>query len=163
MPDYTKLTNLEVTGHLKVAGQEVTPGGGGSSTLSGLTDVDISNPTNGQTLVYNATSGKWENGASGGGGLFIVGFAFDADTGKTTCDKTAQQIAQAIMGGSTVVLESTTPGYDVCSLRQILHFEYDNADPEDFYALMLTISGSGDVITWTIASADSYPFTQSIV
>lgn len=43
-------------------------GGGGSSTLSGLTDVDISNPTNGQTLVYNATSGKWENGASGGGG-----------------------------------------------------------------------------------------------
>ena len=29
MPDYTKLTNLEVTGHLKVAGQEVTPGGGG--------------------------------------------------------------------------------------------------------------------------------------
>ena len=29
MPDYTKLTNLEVTGHLKVAGQEVPPGGGG--------------------------------------------------------------------------------------------------------------------------------------
>ena len=43
-------------------------GGGGSSTLAGLTDVDISNPTNGQTLVYNATSGKWENGSGGGGG-----------------------------------------------------------------------------------------------
>lgn len=43
-------------------------GGGGSSTLSGLTDVDISNPTDGQTLVYNATSGKWENGAGGEGG-----------------------------------------------------------------------------------------------
>lgn len=38
-------------------------GGGGSTTLSGLTDVDISNPSNGQTLVYNASSGKWENGA----------------------------------------------------------------------------------------------------
>lgn len=42
-------------------------GGGGSSTLSGLTDVDISNPTDGQTLVYNATAQKWENGAGGGG------------------------------------------------------------------------------------------------
>lgn len=41
--------------------------GGGSSTLSGLTDVDISNPTDGQMLVYNASSGKWENGAGGGG------------------------------------------------------------------------------------------------
>lgn len=37
----------------------------GSSTLSGLTDVDISNPTDGQVLVYNASSGKWENGAGG--------------------------------------------------------------------------------------------------
>lgn len=33
-----------------------------ASTLAGLTDVDISNPTDGQTLVYNATSEKWENG-----------------------------------------------------------------------------------------------------
>lgn len=47
-------------------------GGGGSSTLSGLTDVDISNPSDGQTLVYNATSGKWENGAGGGGGTLVV-------------------------------------------------------------------------------------------
>lgn len=46
-------------------------GGGGSSTLSGLTDVDISNPTDGQTLVYNAETGKWENGA-GGGGIYML-------------------------------------------------------------------------------------------
>lgn len=46
-------------------------GGGGSSTLSGLTDVDITDPTDGQILVYNATSGKWENGA-GGGGVYML-------------------------------------------------------------------------------------------
>lgn len=46
---------------------EAGGGGGGSSTLAGLTDVDISTPTNGQTLIYNATSGKWENGSGGGG------------------------------------------------------------------------------------------------
>ena len=42
--------------------------GGGSSTLSGLTDVDISEPTDGQVLVYDATSQKWVNDSAGGGG-----------------------------------------------------------------------------------------------
>lgn len=37
-------------------------GGGGSTTLAGLTDVDISNPTNGQVLIYNSNLGKWVNG-----------------------------------------------------------------------------------------------------
>ena len=36
-------------------------GSGGASALSQLSDVQLSSPTNGQALVYNATSGKWEN------------------------------------------------------------------------------------------------------
>lgn len=52
-------------------GQKAGPRGG-SSALSGLTDVDITNPTDGQTLVYNATSGKWENGEGGGGGVYCI-------------------------------------------------------------------------------------------
>lgn len=32
-----------------------------TSSLSGLTDTTISSPTNGQVLMYNSTSGKWEN------------------------------------------------------------------------------------------------------
>ena len=47
---------------------DIPSGGGGSSTLYGLTDVNISNPTNGQALVYNATSQRWENQSIGGGG-----------------------------------------------------------------------------------------------
>jgi hypothetical protein len=42
-------------------------GGGGSvvtQTLAGLSDVSISGPTNGQPLVYNSTSGKWENSST---------------------------------------------------------------------------------------------------
>lgn len=40
----------------------LNPGGTGSATsLSMLDDVDITTPTNGQALVYNATSLKWEN------------------------------------------------------------------------------------------------------
>lgn len=47
-------------------------GGGGSSTLSGLTDVDITTPSNGQVLKYDSTSQKWENAAESGGSANIV-------------------------------------------------------------------------------------------
>ena len=69
-------------------------GGGGSTTLSGLTDVDISNPADGQTLVYNATSGKWENGESsgGGGGPLLVHFAYDETSNSYPGDKTAGEV-----------------------------------------------------------------------
>ena len=36
-------------------------GGGGSSTLSGLTDVTISSAANNQILSYDSTSSKWKN------------------------------------------------------------------------------------------------------
>jgi hypothetical protein len=42
-------------------------GGGGSiitQTLAGLSDVSISGPTNGQALVYNNTSAKWQNSST---------------------------------------------------------------------------------------------------
>jgi hypothetical protein len=48
-------------------------GGGGSSTLAGLTDVTISSPVDGQSLVYDSLSEKWINktaSASGVGGYF---------------------------------------------------------------------------------------------
>lgn len=40
---------------------EMGQGGGGSSTLAGLTDTDITSPQDGQFLVYNGTSSKWNN------------------------------------------------------------------------------------------------------
>jgi len=43
-------------------------GGGGASALDDLTDVDITTPSNGDVLKYNATAQKWENGTGGGGG-----------------------------------------------------------------------------------------------
>ena len=43
-------------------------GGGGSSTLAGLTDVDLTSPTNGQVLEYDATNQVWKNANPSGGG-----------------------------------------------------------------------------------------------
>jgi Protein of unknown function (DUF2793) len=42
-------------------------GGGGSSTLAGLTDVAVSSPANGDVLTYNSGASKWENAAPSGG------------------------------------------------------------------------------------------------
>ena len=48
-------------------------GGGGSSTLAGLNDVNISSPSTGQALIYNSTTQKWVNGAGGGGSSTFAG------------------------------------------------------------------------------------------
>ena len=39
-------------------------GGGGASSLAQLSDVQISNPMNGETLVYDETAAKWKNGSA---------------------------------------------------------------------------------------------------
>lgn len=53
-------------------------GGGGSSTLGGLDDVDIQTPTDGQALVYDANTQEWINAyisGGGGGGSISYGYA----------------------------------------------------------------------------------------
>ena len=42
-----------------------------SGEIGDLTDVTVSNPSNGQVLKYNSTSQKWENGTGGGGGNVV--------------------------------------------------------------------------------------------
>ena len=58
---------------VKVMDEITQGGGGGSSTLAGLNDVNISSPTDGQALVYDDTSHKWVNGAGGGGSSTFAG------------------------------------------------------------------------------------------
>ena len=42
-------------------------GGGGSSTLASLTDVNLTTPTDGQVLTYDGNSSKWVNTTPSGG------------------------------------------------------------------------------------------------
>lgn len=70
------LSNVEVSvglwtnSFLSALGLGTGGGGGGATALSELVDVDLSNPQNGQVLMYNSSTGKWYNGTvqSGGGG-----------------------------------------------------------------------------------------------
>ena len=54
--------------HCKVQQLELVEYASGASSLSELSDVSISNPTDGQVLTYNATTQKWENKTPTGGG-----------------------------------------------------------------------------------------------
>lgn len=49
-----------------ISGGNSGGGGDSASSLSDMTDVDISSPSDGDTLVYNATTHKWESGSGGG-------------------------------------------------------------------------------------------------
>ena len=46
-----------------VDGSQLTNLPSGASTIGALTDVTITTPINNQVLIYNSTSGDWENGA----------------------------------------------------------------------------------------------------
>ena len=47
--------------HTSLKDAIVSGGGGGSSTLAGLTDVTLTSPTDGQVLTYDSTNNKWVN------------------------------------------------------------------------------------------------------
>lgn len=68
-------TYLEFTGGVQVTDDalnnktvvDITGGGGGSSTLAGLTDVNLQTPADGQVLTYDNASQKWINANPSGG------------------------------------------------------------------------------------------------
>lgn len=124
-------------------------GGGGSSTLSGLTDVDISNPTDGQTLVYNATSGKWENGAGGGGGVVhIIGAQLIDDQKFLTV--TAGQLYGWLQNNEYAVLTE--------NIAEVVQFSpistYDLFDPQYGYAFLFGEYG------FVAENAEDYPLAK---
>lgn len=122
-------------------------GGGGSSALSGLTDVDISNPTNGQTLVYNATSGKWENGDSAGGRVLVVPVTL-SDENLLVSTKTWQEIYDA----EIPIFKNTGDGRAYFYITDIFHFGADYT--------VIAIGPDGN-LTFTCASANGYPTAEN--
>lgn len=106
-------------------------GPGGASTLSGLTDVDISNPTDGQTLVYNATSGKWENGA--GGGAMVVPFGFVDET--PTLMAKAGDIYDAMARGKHVVVVFSVPNVGVVQAQPLYCVSIESQSMDKLFVL----------------------------
>lgn len=86
-------------------------GGGGSSAISGATDVALSNPLNGQVLSYDSTSTKWRNTVGGSGSSFTA----SKDTAASgsivlTPGSSAQlvKLAGSLSANRTITLSGTT-------------------------------------------------------
>lgn len=56
---------------------EIEGGGGGSSTLAGLSDVDLATPADGQLLVYDGTNAEWVNGNIAGANVQPVIYSLE--------------------------------------------------------------------------------------
>lgn len=77
--------------------QQTADAANARDTLGELADVDISNPTEGQVVLYDATNSKWVNGSAGGGVEYIN--VFDATNNKLnkTCEEMLELSTQAIL------------------------------------------------------------------
>jgi hypothetical protein len=78
----------------------------GATTLSALTDVNVSTPpTNGQALVYDAASSKWKAGA-GSGGTTLVQLDTSHDWGASPASGSGSSYNGGIWFGNLVTIDS---------------------------------------------------------
>lgn len=92
-------------------------GGGGSSTLAGLTDVDLTNPTDGQTLVYDAASSKWVNGSGGGSsGVTIIEGVYSGETQRIECSITAAELMTVAKQGVVMIRDYDESGEELLTV-----------------------------------------------
>lgn len=148
--------------------EDTTPTGGGS--LATLTDVDISDPTDGQTLVYNAESGKWENGTSGGAGNIIPVITLNrtsATGGTASCNMSLGDILEAIASRRLTVAKFVVVG-ETYQMYANLHGVETNAEEASVAFVIPVNLGGGDIewhtvyisatsIEYVIDTSRSYP------
>lgn len=130
--------------------------------LSDLTDTDISSPTDGQVLVYNGTSEKWENSdASGGSG----GHTILDDSGTSLSQEDDLQFKGAYAHDDSqnnktvveVVREMTRQQYEALSdaeKKGIIQIN-DEIDADNVYVNGKRISGGSS--TTVIANPEDEP------
>ena len=141
-----------------------TGGGGGSSSLSELSDVSISSPTNNQVLAYNNSTNKWVNATPSGGGITsdVRDALLNCFAHVTWADAYGPEYYNALdaaLNGKTVV--GITATFDQSSasvsvitplelLRPYLTVTLDYDDTSSFEVNNYTLSGTLTVGTSTI-------------
>jgi len=123
VPNTTELTSGELG--VNMADRKVYINNGtavvqvGAGNLSGLGDVAIASPSNGQSLKYNSTTTKWENSTAGAGD--VVGPASSTDNALVRFDGTTGKLLQ----NSTATLDDTG-NMDTASVKAD-YFDLDTA------------------------------------
>lgn len=85
----------------------VSSGGGGASALNDLSDVVVSSPAAGQSLIYDNITNKWQNSALPSGNLADLGdttITTPTDGQVLTYDSTSSKWVNGAGGGGTTVV-----------------------------------------------------------
>ena len=117
--------------------------GSGASSLVDLLDVEVLNPTDGQTLTYDATAQKWINGGGYTGGVMVV------HSNGTALDKTWQEIFDAMKSGMFVIINSVLEVEGYSSVHNAFIEEASHAD--DTFVVQI------DETNYITNSPDDYP------
>lgn len=73
-----------------------------NNILNDLDDINITNPTNGQTLVFDVASQKWINGSGGGSGITGHDYTHQPDTGTPVSGSQTITYAVNTRGSKTI-------------------------------------------------------------
>ena len=132
--------------YLSALGQNTGGGGGGAVALTDLVDVAISNPTNGQVLMYNSTTNKWYNGTvqSGGGSVTSI----TAGTGLS---------GGTITSSGTIAISSTYQSYIYHGETAYGWGNHSNAG----YATQQWVTDKGYLTSVAFSDLTSHPTTLS--
>ena len=114
--------------------------------LAGLGDVSLSSVTNGQSLAYNSSTGKWENSNAGAGD--VVGAASSTDNALVRFDGTTGKVIQ----NSTATLDDSG-NLDVTSAKAD-YYDLDTAASAPAYAQGRTFWDAGNGTSSTYLNAD---------
>ena len=153
----TPITNL----YIKISGAWVevsVGGGGGSSTLAGLTDVNLSSPTDGQALVYDANSSKWVNGAGGSSSASGV-YVGTCDTAAATAAKEVVVSADqnfVLEKGATICIKFTNT-----NSASNVTFSVNNGTAYPIWYNLGVYTASSDNITGRASRYITYVFDGS--
>ena len=131
-------------------------GGGGSSTLAGLSDVDITTPSDGESLVYDSNSQKWVNGnVSGGGGGILLNqtLTFVGTTATITDSRVTADSRVFVYYHDTSLDEALACGLDADTSANTITFEANTA-PQGTIVCDIVIDGG--VGNGFIGIADCY-------
>lgn len=159
------------TGAVGTSGQVLTStvtgtawAAGGGGTLASLSDVTVSSPTNGQALLYNSTSGKWQNTTlSGGGGGTLAALTDVSLTspaiGQTLVYNGSLWINQTPSGGGGGIYPSMTPPTNAAfTWNNPNSYSVTNTDKTG--REVITIPGGSLGVAWMQNTAlPSYPYT----